>query len=229
MASENEHGRSWFKRISFNLSATSALTLIFLALAVMTGAYIWGVITGRGMDRPVAEADSPLPATLPESVGHPDKILQAHELEFTQALRDEIRKPKTASLPAQPVLAEKSESPAAPTPQEPDQALPEQTASVENEDNSIYDFVFQVAALRDSAAADNLRQLLEGEGLRTRLEQNGKLFIVLVLMRGTPLRASELANISRNLRLGEPLLRSRKAAPQPARAGLSAIQQSKEN
>ena len=57
---------------------------------------------------------------------------------------------------------------------------------------------------------DDLRQRLEGRGLRTRMERSGKLYLVLVLLRGTDERAVEIPRIMEELRLGTPMLRSRK-------------------
>lgn len=74
------------------------------------------------------------------------------------------------------------------------------------------DYVFQVAALRDEKSADVLRQKLEGLALRTRLERSGRLFLVLVLLRGNEERVAELKASLKALRLGEPVLRARTPA-----------------
>lgn len=75
---------------------------------------------------------------------------------------------------------------------------------------TMHDYVFQVGAFRDEASVDDLRQRLEGRGLRTRMERSGKLYLVLVLLRGTDERAAEIPRIMEELRLGKPMLRSRK-------------------
>ena len=226
MASETESRFSWLRKTFSGLSSTSVLTIVFLVLAAMTGAYIWGVITGREMDAPATEpAREEPPAPVAELA--PDRILQAHELEFTQALRDETRRPGSENAPLPAPEPRKEEIPAPPAPPAPEN--PVSQADIETDADSIYDYVFQVAALRDAGAADNLRQSLEGEGLRTRLEQNGKLYIILVLMRGRAARVEELAGITRQLRLGEPLLKSRKQVSQAEQARPQPIQKNRDN
>ena len=72
------------------------------------------------------------------------------------------------------------------------------------------DYVFQMGAFRDEDSVDGLRQRLEGRGLRTRMQREGKLYVVLVLLRGDTARAEEVTRIAEELRLGKPLLKSRK-------------------
>lgn len=74
--------------------------------------------------------------------------------------------------------------------------------------DAVRDYVFQVGAFRDEASVDALRERLEGYGLRTRMQREGKLLVVLVLVRGTPARASEVVAAAEALRLGAPILRS---------------------
>ncbi|WP_300909396.1 SPOR domain-containing protein, partial [uncultured Desulfovibrio sp.] len=73
-------------------------------------------------------------------------------------------------------------------------------------------YVFQVGAFKDEESVDSLRQRLEGRGLRTRMQRDGKLFLVLVLLRGDAARAAEVPRITEELRLGQPILRSRTPA-----------------
>lgn len=74
----------------------------------------------------------------------------------------------------------------------------------------MHDYVFQVGAFRDEESVDNLRQRLEGRGLRTRMQREGRLYVVLVLLRGDAARAEEVMRIAEELRLGAPMVRSRK-------------------
>ncbi len=185
MESDKAPGPHWTRKIFIGLNFTSILTLVFLIIAAMTGAYIWGVITGRKMEAPVVAAASEKSPPVPVFEERTDRILQAHELEFTQALRDVNRKPVQQELPLETEVKTSPEQ----SPQSASETV------VERNDETMYDFVFQVAALRDAQAADVLRQSLEGEGLRTRLEQSGKLYLVLVLLRGTSSRAAELATL----------------------------------
>lgn len=74
----------------------------------------------------------------------------------------------------------------------------------------LYDFVFQVAAFRNTDDADRLRQRLEGRGLRTRGQKSGKLTLVMVHMRGTDQDAADLKEELQRMRLGSPLQKSKK-------------------
>jgi cell division protein FtsN len=75
----------------------------------------------------------------------------------------------------------------------------------------LYDFVFQTAAFNNADDADKLRSRLEGQGLRTRLQKKGSLHLVLVNLRGTDLDAANLREELQRMRLGAPLLKSKKA------------------
>lgn len=78
-------------------------------------------------------------------------------------------------------------------------------------DDPQFDFVYQVAAFRSTADAEALRARLEGQGIRSRREKNGKLSLVLVHLRGTDRDAAGLKETLAGLRLGAPILVSRKA------------------
>lgn len=74
----------------------------------------------------------------------------------------------------------------------------------------MYDYVFQVGAFKDADAVDSLRQRLEGRGMRTKMERSGKLYVVLVLLRGDEARAAEVLRSTEGMGLGKPIQRSRK-------------------
>lgn len=77
---------------------------------------------------------------------------------------------------------------------------------------AMFDYVFQVAAFKDEDSVDALRQRLEGRGFRTRMQRDGKLYLVFVLLRGDAARAEEVPQIMHEMHLGEPIVRSRKPA-----------------
>jgi hypothetical protein len=81
-----------------------------------------------------------------------------------------------------------------------------------------FDFVYQVATFRDAEQADKLRERLEGESVRTTLEKSpakdGKsLYKVLAVRRGTEEDNKQLLAVLERLKLGPPLLRTKKPAP----------------
>lgn len=79
----------------------------------------------------------------------------------------------------------------------------------------LYDFVFQVAAFRSAEDAEETRIQLEAEGFRSRLEHNGRLYLVLLLSRGPLSRIAEIHDVTQRLHLGMPIERSRKAVLRP--------------
>ena len=83
-----------------------------------------------------------------------------------------------------------------------------------------FDYVYQVAAFKSDEDADKLRTRLEGKGMHTRTQKNGKLVLVLVNMRGTEDDAFNLREDLRHMRLGVPIMVSQKPVstkPQKAR------------
>lgn len=199
-------------RFGLSLTFTSLFTIIVVMLGAVSAAYVFGVMQGRkaaapAMEQPAGKAGR---AEVPEAPG-PEKILRAQDLEYARALRGEDRR-QPPEKPVQPQAA------SAPQPESASQAALEaqgQTGAarhslVESLPDGQFDYVFQMAAFRDGQGADQLRERLEGHGLRTRLERAGSLFLVLVPMRGDARRVQELLEIAASLKLGEPLLRSRR-------------------
>lgn len=212
------------RKVFISFSFTSMLTLVFLLVAAMTAAYIWGVMTGREQAAAssrvqIARAEGAIAqpersaqaAETPASAG-PDGILQAHELEFTNILRGHAPRPAPLPAPETEKLATEKlevEKPAQEKPVAEAAPAPPEAGATENP-GAIWDYVYQVAALKDERAVDALRQKLEGRGLRTRMERSGKVYTVMVLMRGDDSRVAELDQIVQSLRLGAPLLRGKK-------------------
>ena len=75
----------------------------------------------------------------------------------------------------------------------------------------LFDYSFQVAAFKDKADADKLRARLESKGLRSRQQKSGKVLLVLVNLRGTELDAANLREELQRMKLGKPILASKKA------------------
>lgn len=170
--------------------------------------FAFGVIVGRGYNP--EEKMPELAQFLPprgEKTDHADgepeaDILKAEELTFMRELkqRPEKEKPGTAEkLPAAPVQL---------TPEQTvTNAAPKKAEPIPLDDRTRYDFVFQVAAFRNSDQADALRERLEGESLRTRMtidkDTKGKprWYRVQVVLRGTEVDAAEVVRILHGIRL----------------------------
>ena len=220
-------------RGTIRLRPGTVVTACFLALAAITLAYVGGVMAGRssaGKARPpVVQETAQLPAPQaapPGETARQDAILAPAELAFARALRSDGRTP-----PDTPSVKASATPPA--TSQSTPQSMP-QTGAVDPAANTghtagpvgaasagtpplaspqIHDYVFQVAAFRDEDSVDALRQRLEGYGLRTRMQREGKLYLVRVLLRGTEERAGEIMALLESMRLGKPLLIGKTALP----------------
>lgn len=83
-----------------------------------------------------------------------------------------------------------------------------------------FDYVYQVAAFKSDEDANKLRTRLEGKGLRTRTQKNGKLVLVMVSIRGTEDDAFNLREDLRHMRLGVPIQVSQKpVSNKPQKSG----------
>lgn len=74
----------------------------------------------------------------------------------------------------------------------------------------LFDYVFQVAAFKNKAEANDLCARLEGGGFRVRQAKSGKVFLVLVSLRGAEADAANLREKMRKLKLGMPIVQSKK-------------------
>lgn len=180
--------------------------------------------TGQAKGAPMADRLPQSAQALEEGAGAGQQVLAAEELRFARALRGQSGVPaQDAASPAQeqsappvpPQVVTSAQAHAQPDAQVPGPASPASPAGLVQaappQAPAMFDYVFQVAAFKDEDSVDALRQRLEGRGLRTRMQRDGKLFLVLVLLRGDAARAAEVPQIMEEMRLGQPMLRSRKA------------------
>lgn len=207
---KNGDGENKGKRIVVRLPVSSLAVILFLSAAAISLAYVGGVMSGRHSVTvaPVEGTAIESPETVVKEESE-QKVLAPEELEFARALRGvKPRAEKSStSLPVPPV-APSANAPAPPLPEAP-------AAGVPAPENVLTDYVFQMGAFKDDAGADGLREKLEGYGLRTKLQKDGKMRVVLVLLRGSPERAEEVVQIARALKLGDPVERSRKIVDAP--------------
>lgn len=205
-------------RLAPRLRAGHVLSGLFLFLAAISLAYIGGVMLGRhsGTAREAKPAGVDMPAVAVEQPADDDRrILAPEDLRFARVLRNLPAPP--APRQAHPEESGAEAGGAGPAPAQPaaDAAsgpgdVIQQSAPPAPDMGVMSDYVFQVGAFRDENSVDALRQRLEGRGLRTRMQREGRLYIVLVLLRGNEQRAGEVQAIVEEMRLGKPILRSRK-------------------
>ena len=213
------------------------VTASVLFLAALVLAYLGGVMTGRAQwASSLEESRAALAAaaatdgekeesaaageaqTAADAGNTEDALVEASELRFSLALRAEpvarlqpVSPPLPAAQAPKPAAAGAPAYPPMPPGMQP--AVPAGEKAPPPTPTDIYDFVFQLGAFRDPGIVDDLRQRLEGRGLRTRMERSGKLYLVMVVMRGTDDRAREVEAIAQDMHLGKPLMRSRKPVP----------------
>jgi len=211
---------------TLKLSFSTLLTTVIFALIGIGWVFMLGVMVGRGHN-PEAKIDEFTGRMLrgkqaPAVQEPPQAILRPEELNFGAALRDKPLHNSTAAVgtPA-------AQTPAAQTPAGPNvagavpavqPAHPPAQLAPQGAQSSRFDFVYQAAVFRDPGQADKLRERLEGDGVRTSLEtspaRDGKnLYKVLALRRGTDEDSAQLLAVLERLKLGAPILRSKKPAP----------------
>lgn len=197
---------------------SSIVTFIFLSTAAIVIAYIWGVMAGRsGYVPEAAKNEAMLPETridAPPSKNATHAILSPEELDYARVLRNEkarerVKETRTPEPPKEMPAAGVAQNVVPGSPVESKAQNEEKSADKE----AMFDYVFQLGAFKDEDTVDALRQKLEGRGLRTRMQKDGKLYLVFVLLRGTAERAAEVTAIARDLRLGEPIVRGKKPVP----------------
>lgn len=226
--------------LKLTLPVLVTASVLFVAALVL--AYLGGVMTGRAQwassleesraalaaaaatdgekeeSAAAGEAQAAADAENAEDALTEASVLAASELRFSRALRAEpgarlepVSPPLPAAQAPKPAAAGAPAYPPMPPGMQP--AVPAGEKAPPPTPTDMYDFVFQLGAFRDPGIVDDLRQRLEGRGLRTRMERSGKLYLVMVVMRGTDDRAREVEAIARDMHLGKPLMRSRKPVP----------------
>ena len=202
------------------LRLPTLISACFLALAAISAAYVLGAMSGRHSLPPIRDNALPAAEALPGNLSadkdlpskSADQILSAQELEFARVLRREENGPLNKLQANQEKVSEPQEAVNPPAESPPKASLQKSLEAEQSTENS--DFLFQVGAFKDEKTVDNLREKLEGHGLRTLMQREGKLFLVLVRLRGTPARAAEITALFSELGLGEPILRSRSPVAQ---------------
>ena len=198
------------------------LTAAIVALIGVSWVFMLGVMVGRGYN-PEAKlrevTERMLRKKAPVAQEPPQAILRPEELNFSVALRSNSSHNGTIAMGAKATPTHQTSAAAlaaavghnasAQAVQPPTQLVPQGAQPTR------FDFVYQVATFRESEQADKLRERLEGEGVRTSMERSstkdGKsLYKVLVARRGTEEDNKQLLVFLDRLRLGLPLLRSKK-------------------
>ena len=215
------------RRYTISLSPAGVVTSVIIGIIAIGWIFAFGVIVGRGYnpETQISELTNLLPPPQEEEKTEP--ILKPEELKFMSELKDKeartIRLPQSSAQNASVQLTdiESRTAASASTHVEKNAAADKKTAadksvpSLEKKGSERFDFVFQAVAYKKREQADSLREKLEGEGLRTRLnidkDKDGKprWYRVQVLYRGTESDLDHVRAIMDDMNIREPKLISK--------------------
>ena len=187
------------RTISITLGYPKCIFGLLFGLLLLVWAFIFGVMIGRGHNPeetvPKLAKVMPSPEKKTELAARPD-VIKPQDLGYRETLKSKepAREPKTAPQQAPP--KEESPSKTAPpvkpeTPKAEETPKPvQQNTPPSANDETVYDFLYQVAASNNKQASETLRKKLDASGLTTRIvqsESNGTTWNrILVVFRGTP-------------------------------------------
>ena len=205
----------------FNLGPAALFVVSIVVTIAIALAYVGGVMSGRSSaeneyQQMLAKRNSNqevAPKDL-EQAESDIKALAPEELEFARVLRNEQRMAMRGHGPlkAAEVLSQESPPLAVKTPPKTEQTSKETQPleAIMPKPKGLFDYVYQVAAVKGDDNADALRQRLEGRGLRTYLKRQGSLLLILVKLRGDAKLGSEVVQLLGQMHLGRPILISQK-------------------
>lgn len=195
------------KKITVTLTLPQTVFGGLFSLFILIWVFIFGVIIGRGHNP--EEVVPPLAEMMPSRKApvvildedSQDEVLQPLDLKYHDTLKskDPIEKPRSAPQQAvrpqpaqqqgqqQSQQATKPQTAAKPQPAPSKPAAPAQKG---DKDQTVYNYVYQVAAVNNTAGAQTLQKKLQGSGLSTSVlksESNGKTWYrVMVAFKGRP-------------------------------------------
>ena len=195
-----------------NLGPAALFFITIVVTIAIALAYVGGVMSGRSSaeheyQEMVAKRNSNQEA--PKAIEQNEaeiKALAPEELEFSRVLRNEQRMAMRGQGQMKTAVVTPAEN--KPTQDKPTQE--KQSKPTPKNTKGLYDYVYQVAAVKSDDEADALRQRLEGRGLRTSLKRQGKLLLILIKLRGDANMKTEVVQLMGQMRLGRPILVSQK-------------------
>ena len=191
------------KKITITLSLPKAVFGAFFLLFVLIWVFIFGVMLGRGHNPEdvVPELAKVMPAPSAPAAAQPDEpideVLKPQDLKYHDTLK--AKDPAPAVRPAEPPrqAPQQPAPPAAPKPA-PQTAAPKPAPAAppapavtrESEDQTVYNYVYQVAAFNNSAAAQAMQKKLQDGGLSVKTAQSESRgttwYRILVSFKGKP-------------------------------------------
>lgn len=206
--------------LAIPLTRPVAFSLIIIALCIIGWAFCMGWMVGAGQNPETgfakitgfsAQQDKPITNDNPE----PPQSETAEELNHPTDNPDtaaNFQRPAGEQLDAwQNSSPARTRAPAVPDPpaknlQKPQKRQPE----AKPRKQELYNFTYQVAAFKTSQEANRLIADLKKAGLRPAMKKSGKVFLVLISLRGSDADARALAGKLAAMKLGKPLQLARK-------------------
>lgn len=205
--------RLWDKTLTVTLGLPKVVFGSFFGLFILVWVFIFGIMLGRGHNPeeivPELARVMPAPASGNDIADAAmDKVLQPQELRYHDTLRAKeppaakpapapagtsvdapsrarAETPKPAAPPAKPAATVASKPAVKPPAAQPAPGKPQN-----NQDRAVYDYVYQVAAFTNSAAAQAMQKKLQGGGFPARVTQSESggttWYRILVSFKGTP-------------------------------------------
>lgn len=228
------------RKYSLHVTLSAIITISIVLIVSVGAAFMMGIMVGRGQNpenklphltalmpkNPATSKAGGENTTTDESLPKAE-IIRPEDLNYASTLKGkpgqpvETPKPKNMQnateaiftpLPMHNATAQISQGSAANTADTDGIVVqPKAEKATKIETAPQFDYIFQVATFKESDSVDKLRARLEGEGLRSRMEKDGTLLKVLVLVRGTAERAEEVKQRMHALGLGAPIQRGKTA------------------
>lgn len=171
------------RSVTITLSVPKALFSVLFSLFILVWVFIFGIMLGRGHnpEEVVPKLAGVMPSPAPQSVEMPeaDEILRRGDLQYHDSLKGKNADEKPRVSPPAPSVkpvqqqAVKPETPAKPKVKpQPPKAAPASAETAPNQDRTVYNYLYQVAAFNNSPAAETMRKKLENAGFSVTVSES---------------------------------------------------------
>ena len=185
--------------------------LCVILVCAVAWAFFMGLMVGRGQS-PQSEIAAIAGLNAPDPVE--DAKSGAPQTEMTEA--------EILPLPAQTSEMPQNAEPPKPAPPKPPVQTPRKPAAqpaVKKTPASAerFDYVFQAAAYRSQSEANEASAKLAKSGFRSSVRKSGKVWLIIVNLRGSQRQVDSLTQKMKSLKMGKPMQLSRKEIAKKAR------------